>query len=126
MKPILLLAILAITLTNAYLEDKLWPLPTSYSYSRDGTNVTADPCNLRYVVESPGRTYVEDIIKLYQVEVFKCKVIKEGDIIVNVVVRSTNQFVATAVEQEKYTINIVNPSRWEIVSDYYPGFLRAY
>ena len=47
---ILIFVIVALTFTNSYLVDKLWPLPTKYSYNKDGDNITASPCNLRYVV----------------------------------------------------------------------------
>jgi hexosaminidase len=43
----------------------------------------------------------------------------------NVVVRNTDIQVATDVKHEKYSLIIRNNSRWELSSDYYPGFLRG-
>lgn len=68
---------------------------------------------------------IRDLIKLYQTNVFKCKIAKEGDITVNVIVRNVNRFVPTSVDDEKYSIHISNANKWEISADFYPGFVRA-
>jgi hypothetical protein len=122
---ILLLAVVALSRADDYLYNNLWPLPNNLNYTLTGDNVTISPCNLKYVVEAPGQAFVEDMIKLYLTDVFKCKIIKEGSVIVNVVVSNTNQLVPTDVLHEKYSIFIRNNSRWELSADYYPGFLRG-
>jgi|688.fasta_scaffold330841_2 hypothetical protein len=43
----------------------------------------------------------------------------------NVVVKNTDIQVATDIKHEKYSLIIRNNSRWELSSDYYPGFLRG-
>lgn len=87
--------------------------------------MTVSPCDIKYVVESPGQIYVQEMINLYLIQVFQCTKIQEGKIAMNVVVRSTDIMVPTDVKHEKYSLIIRNNSKWELSADYYPGFLRG-
>ena len=43
----------------------------------------------------------------------------------NIVVKNANQMVPEQTSHEAYQLTIRTTEKWEIVADYYPGFLRA-
>jgi hypothetical protein len=43
-----------------------------------------------------------------------------------ITVANTEQMIATNVTQEKYTLIVRESNKWEILSDYYVGFLRGF
>jgi hypothetical protein len=47
---------MAVTLHNT---TRLWPKPANLSYDSEGDNITINPCNIKYVVSSPGQAFVE-------------------------------------------------------------------
>jgi len=97
MKVLLFMTILLVLASAAteHTSNRLWPKPANLTYDPEGENVTVSPCNIKYVVESPGQPYIEDIISLYQVQIFKCAKIEPGSLIMNVIVKNTDQFIAT-------------------------------
>lgn len=122
---LLLLLLLASVSADNYLSYNLWPLPNSFQLYPTGDNITISPCNLKYVISSPGPTFVQEMISLYLTSVFKCPIIKEGNITLNVIVRNVNRFVPTDVEHEKYSIYLTTNGKWELSADFYPGFVRG-
>lgn len=46
----ILLSILSIASADNYIINKLWPLPSNFTYSRTGDNITANPCRLYFVI----------------------------------------------------------------------------
>lgn len=61
MMKILLVAlalVLLSTAANITTNTILWPKPANYSSDSAGLNVTVSPCDIKYVVESPGKIYV--------------------------------------------------------------------
>ncbi len=106
--------------------DKIWPKPANFSYNVSGENITVSPCDIKYVIEAPSQLTISEIISLYQIQVFGCGKTTEGKVILNVIVKNTDQFIATDLKHEKYSLIIRNNSRWELSADYYVGFLRAF
>lgn len=79
MKIILICFLLAISLTlNTTTTNLLWPKPAYFTSDNEGLSITISPCDINYIVESPGKAYVDDIINLYLTTVFKCTKIKKG------------------------------------------------
>jgi hypothetical protein len=59
MKALLLaICVAAVCAATFNTTSKLWPRPANLSFTTDGENVTASPCDIKYVVESPGQIYV--------------------------------------------------------------------
>ena len=73
---LLLLLLLASATAGNSLLNNLWPLPNSYSFNPDGDSISISPCNIKYVISSPGPTYVQDMLTLYLTSVFKCPIIR--------------------------------------------------
>ena len=74
--------------------------------------MTVSPCDIKYVVTSPGQIYVEQIINLYLIQVYKCNKITPGKVVLNVVVRNVDILVPTDVKHEKYSILLRNSDKW--------------
>lgn len=125
---LLFMAVLLVLSSTAtvHTSNRLWPKPANLTYDPQGENVTVSPCNIKYVVESPGQPYVEEIISLYQVQIFKCVKIVPGNLVMNIIVKNTDQFIATDLKHEKYTLSLKDGKKWVLSADYYAGFLRAF
>jgi hypothetical protein len=102
--------VLASTANNS--TNLLWPRPVNFTYTPDGDNVTVSPCDIKYIVESPGQSIVEEVINLYQIQAFGCSKTTQGKVSLNVVVKNTDQLLPSDVKQEHYTILLRNNSKW--------------
>lgn len=49
-----------------------------------------------------------------------------SNITLAVVVKNTDQMIATNVSQEKYSLIVRESNNWELTADYYVGFLRGF
>ena len=125
---LVLLALLCCSGSTAASHDSpfLWPLPTNYTYYPDGTNVTISPCDVKYEVNAADKVQILEIISIYLIEVFKCASRSPGKATLAIEVRNKNQFIATDLKHEKYTLNIPNQKSWTLKADYYVGFLRGF
>lgn len=56
---------------------------------------------------------------------FKCKELKPGTTRLNIVVKNANQMVAEQTGHENYQLTIRANEKWELIADYYVGFLRG-
>jgi hypothetical protein len=112
-KVILILAILSLALAaTSNATNTLWPRPINYTYTPEGPNVTVSPCDIKYVVSSPGQLYVEDMINLYLIQVFKCAKVQPGKIVLNVVVKTVDPLIPTDLKHEKYLLIIRESGKW--------------
>lgn len=127
-KPIFtVLAILVLSSSRASTShtDVLWPLPSSFSMDSEGGRVVVDPCSITYKVEALPADYVKQMINMYLIEVFKCSSTPQGNITMVVAVRNTSVMVAHKPEEEKYQLTLRTNGHWELVAQYYVGFLRG-
>jgi len=69
---------------------------------------------------------VQEIINIYLTQVFKCSQQPMSNITLAVVVKNTDQMIATNVSQEKYSLIVRESNNWELTADYYVGFLRGF
>lgn len=74
---------------------------------------------------------VQAIIDHYLVNVFKSeKELKKRSsgqqITMNIVVKSSSIVTPELVEHEKYQITIRQNEKWELIADYFPGFVRGF
>lgn len=63
-KIVLLLSTILIS-SCASSGDILWPKPASFTFTPDGETVTVNPCSINFVVESPSKYFVQQIIMHY-------------------------------------------------------------
>ncbi len=125
---VVLLALICLSVQTATAHDSstLWPLPINYSYDTAGTNVTISPCDVKYEVNAADKVYIEEIISIYLIEVFKCQSRSPGKATLAISVTNKNQFLATDLKHEKYTLTLPSSNKWTLKADYYVGFLRAF
>lgn len=64
------------------------------------------PCKINYKISSPSNMIVQEIISIYLTQVFKCSQQPMSNITLAVVVKNTDQMIATNVSQEKYSLVI--------------------
>lgn len=83
-----------IELSNYNYTKLLWPLPSKISLNETGVPEKYDPCSITYKVEANPQDYVQQILKVYLLDVFKCKTLKNGSTIMNIVVKNPNQMIA--------------------------------
>lgn len=84
-----------------------------------------DPCTITYKIEANPSDYVNQILKLYLIEVFQCTELKPGAVQLNIVVKNSNQMIAEQVAHEAYSLTIRATDKWDLIADYYVGFLRG-
>ena len=127
MKRFAVLIILIVTSLAVQQSDSnlLWPLPINYTYETEGQNLTVSPCEINFNIEAADKIYVQEIITLYLLNVFKCSSSAKGNYTLTVQVANAGQLVATDKKHEKYTLEINNSSLWTLKADYYVGFLRG-
>jgi len=65
------------------------------------------------------------MINYYLVQVFGCSKTDPGTLVLTVVVRNIDQFIATDLKHEKYELLLSGNKKWQLNSDYYAGFLRG-
>lgn len=114
-----------VELSNYNYTRLLWPLPAKISLNETGETEKVDPCEITYKIEASPSDYVRQMLNTYLLEVFKCKTIKNGSLVMHIVVKNPNQMVAEQQGHEKYSLTLRVYRRWELVADYYVGFLRA-
>lgn len=107
-----LLAVFVLVSTANNSTHLLWPRPVNFTSTPEGDNVTVSPCDIKYIVESPGQSIVEEVINLYQIQVFGCSKTTQGKVSLNVVVKNTDQLLPSDVKHEHYSILLRNNSKW--------------
>jgi hexosaminidase len=124
---VLLLALFAPSLSAPLKNtDTLWPLPHTYTYDSEGENMTVSPCQIKYIISSPDKIYIQEIISLYLINVFNCRSSEQGKTQLTITVPNQGQFIATDKKHEVYNISLNKEGRWTLKSGYYVGFLRAF
>ena len=103
----------------------LWPMPTKLSMNETAEETEVDPCTINYKIEANPSDYVNQILKLYLIEIFQCTNLKPGNLTLNIVVKNANQFIAEQTVHEAYQLTIRANEKWELIADYYVGFLRG-
>lgn len=105
---LLALALLLVGLQAAtgYNSSFLWPRPTIYSYDTAGANLTISPCQVNYIIQAADKVYIQEIISIYLIDVFKCSQSQPGKTNLTISVTHGGQFVATNLSHEKYTLNL--------------------
>lgn len=124
---LIVLAVLLLAASSAIVHTTslLWPKPANFSMDNAAETFTISPCEIKYVVESPGQVFVEELLNLYLVDVFGCTKLEPGKLVMNIVVKSGDQFIATDLKHEKYSISLKDTKKWLLSADYFVGFLRG-
>ena len=103
----------------------LWPLPKSFQSSLPSSEYVVSPCEVNFSIQSPLKPYIATIIDQYLQAVFKCSEKTEKTVTMTIVVLDDKVLVPTQTKHENYSLIIRTTNKWELVSDYYPGFLRG-
>ena len=65
------------------------------------------------------------MLTIYLIDVFKCKETPKNGITLTIIVKDPTKMDAYTTDQEKYQLTVRQTNKWEIISDYYVGFLRG-
>lgn len=111
----------------------LMPYPQKVSFNPEAPPLEFDICDLVFKVIAAPADAIEEALDIYIARVFGCPAAKYAEehetfgnrIVLNIVVRNSIQMVAEKTEHEKYQLTIRESLQWEIIADYYPGFLRG-
>lgn len=90
------------------------------------SSLEIDPCSINYRVEALPPDYIKQIINTYLIDVFSCEKVDPGNITLTIAVKDPNQMIALKASQEKYQITLRTNNNWNLVADYYVGFLRGF
>ncbi len=86
-----------------------------------------NPCSINYIINTADKVYVDEIILIYKINVWRCSSSGMGPNL-TITIKNANQFVATDLKHEKYTLNVTKDIKngWQLSADYYVGFLRGF
>jgi hypothetical protein len=91
-------------LTSNKTTNILWPMPKNLETNTSATPLIISPCRINYKITSPSNILIQEIVTLYMIQVFKCSQQPKANITLNIVVKNTDQMIATNVSQEKYSL----------------------
>lgn len=101
-----IILLIAVVISSSCSQPLLWPLPKSIDYNPNSTTVIS-PCEVKYSFDaSPLKTYIADIVRLYVETIFACGTKQDGNVTLNIVVRSPTLTLPIETNQEAYSLII--------------------
>ena len=104
----------------------LWPLPRNATFNVSASALKVSPCNVNYIIESPIQPNIKYMVDWYLDQVFKCPSKIPSNISINIVVPARTVNLPLETSQDSYSLVIRSSGRWELFSNEYTGFLRAF